>query len=115
MSAPGTQNVFADLLPPARHDVALVSLASDGKVWVRYRGRPSFELYRTLTTVDAALASVQTLTGQTLEEASPRCLADVSLAGEGGRDILVQVTALHPSIAPGTGFPAVTLNVVEPA
>jgi len=37
------------------------------------------------------------------------------LAGEGGRDIVVQVTALHPSIAPGTGFPAVTLNVVEPA
>ena len=115
MSASGPQNVFADLLPPARHDVALVSLASDGKVWVRYRGRPSFELYRTLKTVDVALVSVQTLTGQALEEESPRCLADVPLIGESGEDIVLQVTALHPSIAPGTGFPAVTLNVVEPA
>lgn len=84
-------------------------------MWVRYRGKPSFELYRTLKTVDAALASVHNLTGQTLEEASPRCLADVPLAGEGGRDIVVQVTALHPSIAPGTGFPAIILSVVEPA
>lgn len=115
MSAPDTQNIFAELLPPARHDVSLVSLNSDGKVWVRYRGRSSFELYRTLDTVDTALASVHSLTGKPLEEASPRCLADVPLAGEEGRDIILQVTALHPSIVPGTGFPAVTLNILKPA
>ncbi len=112
-----SRNIFADLLSPVRADLEVVALNSDGKLWVRYQGRQSFVLHKTLQTRDdvaRALDSIHDLLGQnpqTLTQASPRCHQDISLTNAQDEEVDIQIVALHPSIAPGRGFPAVVLQI----
>lgn len=112
-----SQNIFADLIAPVRPDLEAVALNTDGTVWTRYKGQPVFAQHRTLQVPDdvaIAFASVHELlqkTGQTLDAATPRCRQDIALVNEQGQIQDGQLTARHPSIAPGAGFPSVVLQM----
>lgn len=112
-----TQNIFADLLPPVSNDPEAVALHRSGTVWVRYKGHPVFQLHKTLhdrNDVQRAFDSVRELLGETanpLTETSPRHRKDISLIDNRGQAVDVRITAHHPSIAPGSRFPMVMLQI----
>ncbi len=112
-----TQNIFADLLPPVCGDPESVALHRSGTVWVRHKGHPVFQLYKTLNDrddVQLAFDSVRELLGETanpLTETSPRYRKDISLIDNKGQAVDVRITAHHPSIAPGSNFPTVVLQI----
>ena len=103
-----------ELLPPVRNDLSEISLDADGRLWVMPRDdvyfkpldyRPSQdEVWRA---VDALLAH----SGQAISRAMPSVDGKLPRsAGMGGARIKV----IHPSIAPGLGFPLFNVRLFEP-
>ena len=104
-----------DLLPPVRDDLTDIAVTPDGKVWVVRRGERFFEPVDALRptkeevfrTVEALLAPL----GRALTEATPSVDARLpNLVGRIGARIKVQ----HPVIAPGEGYPSITIRLYEP-
>ncbi len=104
-----------DLLPPVRSDLTDIAVTPDGGVWVVRRGERFFERVEGLRpskeevfrTVEALLAPL----GRALTEATPSVDARLpNLVGRIGARIKVQ----HPVIAPGDGYPSITIRLYEP-
>jgi len=103
---------FLDLLlPPARTDLTEIAITPDGKVWVKKKGEARFELRPSKVEVFRVLDALLGPQGRALNEATPSVDAKLPRTGEnpgGGR-----IKALHPSIAPGAGYPSVNIRLFE--
>ena len=103
------------LLPPARSDIVEVSVLPSGDVYVKRKGSGHFERLDLQPPLHEVMRVVDTLLGsqnKALTEATPTVDAKLPRTDDnpsGGR-----VKALHPAIAPGRGFPSLSIRLFEP-
>ena len=110
----GGLGVFDELLPPSRTDLSEIVLNPDGKLWLRVKGDEFFREYDHQTSLYEVWRSVEALLaplGRTLSEAQPDVDARLPRSeGMGGARIKI----LHPVIAPGLGYPSISIRLFEP-
>ncbi len=102
------------LLPPVRNDLIEIAVNPDGSVWIWRKQARYFEktdlrpdVQEVWRAVDALLAPI----GRTISEAEPQVTAKLPrFAGSGG----ARVQIMHPIIAPGNGYPAISIRLFEP-
>ena len=102
------------LLPPVRDDLIEIAVNPEGSVWLWKKNSAHFELTEMRPSlkevwraVDALLAPI----GRTISEAEPSVIAKLPrMAGMGG----ARVHIVHPVLAPGKGYPAITVRLFEP-
>jgi len=102
------------LLPPVRNDLIEIAVNPDGSVWIWRKNARYFErtdlqpdIQEVWRAVDALLAPI----GRTISEAEPQVTAKLPrFAGSGG----ARVQVMHPIIAPGNGYPAISIRLFEP-
>lgn len=106
--------VFDELLPPVRTDLSEISLNPDGAIWVLRKGERYFEKYNRCPSLDEVWRSVEALLapiGRAVSEAQPSVDAKLPrMEGFGG----ARVKIVHPVLAPGLGYPAVSIRLFEP-
>ncbi len=104
------------LLPPARDDLVEIAVLPGGEVYIkRKQGSGHFERLDLRPPLHEVMRVVDTLLGsqnKALTEATPTVDAKLPRTDDnpsGGR-----VKALHPAIAPGRGFPSLSIRLFEP-
>lgn len=104
------------LLPPTTHEFTDVLLNADGSVWARRKGRMDFERLDLHPSQEEAWRVVEALlapSGRACTEATPTVDAKIPRDAEmqfGG----ARVKVIHPSVAPGDGYPSIALRLYEP-
>ncbi len=110
----GGLGVFDELLPPMRTDLSEISLNPDGTLWILRKGERFFEPYNRAPSLDEVWRSVEALLapiGRAISEAQPSVDAKLPRSeGFGG----ARVKIVHPVLAPGPGYPAVSIRLFEP-
>jgi pilus assembly protein CpaF len=102
------------LLPPVRDDLSEISLDGEGRLWLMPRADVSFHPHPYQPTREEAWRSVDALlahSGQSVSRATPSVDARLPRsAGMGG----ARVKVIHPSVAPGVGYPLFNIRLFEP-
>jgi pilus assembly protein CpaF len=104
-----------DLLPPVRRDLSEIALNPDGTAWLMKKGARDFEQVDIHPTLDEVWRSVEALLapmGRALSEATPSVDAKLPRTSDGLSGARVKI--IHPSLAPGNGFPAINVRLFEP-
>ncbi|MEM2265373.1 MAG: CpaF/VirB11 family protein [Candidatus Hadarchaeales archaeon] len=100
-------------LPPACTEFTDIVLNPDGKLFGLRKTKEHFELLEEKVGLEEAWRVVEALlapTGRSLSEATPTVDARLPRGdGFGGARIKIQ----HPSIAPGSGYPAISVRIFE--
>jgi pilus assembly protein CpaF len=117
-----------ELLPPARDDLTEIALNPDGSVWVIRKGEPNFTPTGIRPSLEEAWRAVEALLapiGRSISEASPRVDAKLiripkkaggavseghAIGAMGG----ARINIVHPNLAPGHGYPSITIRLFEP-
>jgi pilus assembly protein CpaF len=105
-----------ELLPPVRTDLSEVAINPDGAVWLMKKGARDFEKVDIHPTLDEVWRSVEALLapmGRALSEATPSVDAKLPRTSDGLSGARVKI--IHPSLAPGNGFPAINVRLFEPS
>lgn len=117
VSEPRELGFLDSLMPPTSTEYTDLALNPDGSVWGRARGAVEFtQLSQHRPTVQEAWQAVEALLsplGRACTEASPSVDAKITrdaAAGFAGARLKI----LHPAIAPGDGFPSMSLRFFEP-
>ncbi len=110
----GGLGAFDELLPPNRNDLSEISMNPDGTLWILRKGERFFEKYNRQPSPDETWRSVEALLapiGRAISEASPSVDAKLPrMEGMGG----ARVKIVHPILAPGLGYPAISIRLFEP-
>ena len=104
-----------DLLPPVRRDLSEIALNPDGTAWLMKKGARDFEKVDINPTLDEVWRSVEALLapmGRALSEATPSVDAKLPRTSDGLSGARIKI--IHPSLAPGNGFPAINVRLFEP-
>ncbi|RLD05731.1 MAG: CpaF family protein [Chloroflexota bacterium] len=103
-----------ELLPPVRDDLSEISVDAEGRVWLMAKQDVYFRVYDYAPSPAEVWRAVEALlahSGQAVSRAIPSVDAKLPRgAGMGGARIKV----IHPSVAPGAGFPLFNIRLFEP-